>query len=381
MLRAALADLDAVSLRAVLGTGAADLAQLMPEVRQRLPDVPFLPSMEPDQARFRLFESVTSTLKALARQQRLLLVLDDLHWADAASMALLQFVVKALRGAQIVIVGTYRTVEVSQQRPLAAAMATLAREPHATRLLLRGLAEADVGRYVRELAGGEPAASTLAAIYRETEGNPFFVGEITRLLLSDGVLLGRDDALTRIRVPESVREVVGKRLEHLSDAGHRLLRIAAVVGRDFSLSVLEVLDRQGTDALLDLLDEAIAAQLVEEGTAFGHYRFSHALVQETLYTELSTARRVRLHGQVGEALEQLQAANLTPYLGELAQHYFQAAAAGFAPKAIDFAVRAAERAMEQVAYEDAVDHYNRALQIFDTLQPPDDARRERRCLP
>ena len=150
-----------------------------------------------------------------------------------------------------------------------------------------------------------------------------------------------------------------------------MLAVASVIGREFRLATLERVTGMPGDELLDLLEEAVQARLIQEQDAVGHYRFSHALVQETLYGELSTARRVRLHGQIGDAIEQLQAANLTPYFGELAQHYFQAAAAGQAEKAIEYAVKAAELADGQVAWEAAVEHYQHALQASEFLDHPD----------
>jgi predicted ATPase len=178
-----------------------------------------------------------------------------------------------------------------------------------------------------------------------------------------------------VSLPESVREVIGLRLNRLSEACNQVLTVASVVGREFRLPTLERVTGKPADELLDLLEEAVQARLIQEQDTVGQYRFSHALVQETLYAELSTARRTRLHGQVGDAIEQLQSANLTPYLGELAQHYFQSASAGYANKAIEYSVKAADRAKDQVAWESAAEHYQRALQALDVEQPADDRRR------
>jgi hypothetical protein len=230
-----------------------------------------------------------------------------------------------------------------------------------------------VGTFIAQTAGIAPPEPLVAAVHHETEGNPFFVAEVVRLLAAEG-RLERPDATRSwsVSLPESVREVVGKRLNRLSEECNRTLAIASVIGREFRLATLERVTERSANDLLELVEEAIRARVVQEHDNVGHFRFSHALVQETLYAELSSARRARLHGQVGDAIVQLQSANLTPYYGELAQHYFQAAASGKADLAIEYATRAAERAMAQVAWEAAVQQYERALQLLDLKHPRDD---------
>jgi tetratricopeptide (TPR) repeat protein len=376
ILRGYVHERDPQALRSELGQGAPDIAQLVSEIRERLPDIPTPPPMEPEQARFRLFDSITTFVGNASRHQPLLLVLDDLHWADKPSLLLLEFLARELGSARVLLVGTYRDVEVGRQHPLAQTLAELSRSRLSRRILVRGLPAEDVARFITLTAGTEPPPELVAAVHQETEGNPFFVTEVVRLLVAEGRLERPPSGRTwSVSIPESVREVVGRRLSRLSDECNQVLAVGSVIGREFRLATLERITGRPTDDLLELLEEAVQARVIHEQDAVGQYRFSHALVQETLYAELSTARRVRLHGQVGNAIEQLQAANLTPYLGELAQHYFQAAPAGQVDKAIDYAVKAAERAMEQLAWEAAVEHYQRALQVLELQDAPDLAQR------
>ncbi len=382
VIRSYVHDRDPQELASEMGPGAADIAQVVSEVRERLPGLPAPPALEPEQARFRLFDSITTFLKNAAKAQPLVLVLDDLHWADKPSLLLLQFLARELRGARLMVLGTYRDVEVRRQHPLAQTLGELNRENLSQRILLRGLTERDVARFIEITAGGTPPEALVEAVYRETEGNPFFVNEIVRLLVADG-RLEKPEAVKQwsVTIPQSVREVVGRRLDHLSEACNRVLTIASVIGREFGLRVLEqVILRQAQDEriqgdrLLEALEEAAAARVITEvPRAVDHYSFSHALIRETLYEELSTTRRVRLHRQIGEVLEGLDVEGNLP---QLAYHFSEAAPGGDVDKAVDYARRAGERALALLAYEEAAGHYERGLQALELKTPPDE---EQRC--
>jgi DNA-binding CsgD family transcriptional regulator len=373
--RGYLRDVDDASLRADLGAGAADVAQIVPELRERLPDVATPPQLEPEQARFRLFDAVTTFYRTVAARRPLVLVLDDLHWADTPSLLLLQFLTQSIRDARVLVLGGYRNVEVGRQHPLARTLGELARRPDTHRLLLHGLGAADIGDYVSLATGQAAAVELVETIRRETDGNPFFVSEVVRLLEAEGWPEQQDEGRGRhARVPESVREVVGRRLSRLSDACNRALSVAAVVGRDFRLPLLEAVADLPATELVDALDEAAGARLIEEGAGVGEYRFCHALIRETLYQELPTLRRLRLHGQIAETMERQLGARIDARLAELAYHYFCTAQAGYADKAIDYAVRAAEQALAQLGWEEAKAHYERALEVVEFQQQPDQRR-------
>jgi DNA-binding CsgD family transcriptional regulator len=373
LLRGAIQDCDIGALQADLGRGAADVAQLVPELRARLPDLPALPELEPEAARFRLFDAITTFLKAQTGRRPLALVLDDLHWGDTPSLLLLQFLAQALRDTPLLLIGTYRTTEVGRQHPLAATLAELAREPSILRVMVRGLSHADVGRYMALATGVDPSPALVVAVEHETEGNPFFVTEVVRWLHSEGQLAPDGDMRKMtLGLPESIREVIGRRLDRLSATCNQILPLAAVAGREFDVALLAPVCSLPPDTLIEAFEEALRAGIVEDAGRLGRYRFRHALIQETLYQELRTPQRVRWHQQLGEALERLHVGYLDAYYDELAHHCFQAASAGSLDKAVDYAVKAAEHALAQVAWETAVEHYQRALQLLDLKEPRDD---------
>jgi eukaryotic-like serine/threonine-protein kinase len=366
---------DTKELMSEMGPGAADIAQVVSEVKERLPGLPAPPQLEPDQARFRLFDSITTFLKNASKGAPLMVVLDDMHWADKPSLLLLQFLAKELRGSRLLVLGTYRDVELRRQHPLAQTLGELNRENLSQRVLLRGLTENDVKRFVEVTAGTTPSEALVQAVYRETEGNPFFVNEIVRLLVADGRLEKAEGVKDwSVTIPQSVREVVGRRLDHLSEECNKVLTIGAVIGREFGVKLLEKVAEVKGDRLLEALEEAMAARVIAElPRATDQYWFSHALIRETLYEELSTTRRVRLHRQIGEALEELDAEGNLP---QLAYHFCEAAPGGDVDKAVDYAKRAGERAVALFAWEDAADHFEHAIQALELQTPLD---REQKC--
>jgi DNA-binding NarL/FixJ family response regulator len=371
---------DPAVLRREMGAGAADIAQVVPAVRERLPDLPTPPPLEPEAARFRLFDSLAGFLRAAAARRPLLLVLDDLHWADAPSLALLRFVGRELEDAGLLVVGLYRQVEVDREHPLVATLADLTRGQRRRRLVLRGLDEREVASFVAVVAGVQPAAGLAAAVHRQTDGNPFFVTEVVRLLASQG-RLGHAQAgapVLAAGLPEGVRAVVAERLGRLSDGCQQVLEVASVLGRDFELRVLQPASSLDGDQLLELVEEAEAARVVAEVPGgLGRWRFAHALVREVLYERLPAARRIRLHGRVGEALEAVYAADPGPHLAELAHHFVAAAPGGEAmvARAVRVGIAAGRRALELLAWEEAAGLFERALAALELAEQPDPQQR------
>lgn len=368
---------DVSRLRSQLGRGAADVAQILPDIRERLPDLPDPPADGSEGARFRLFDSATTFLRNAASTHPLVLVLDDLHAADEPSLLLLRFVAAALPGSRTLIVGTYRDVDPTVRDPLASTLAELAREPATSRIHLTGLTKEDVARYVEALGRTSARPKLAAAIHEETEGNPLFVGEVVRLLAAEGRLAEADDeALSALGIPQGVREVIGRRLRRLSGECARLLTLASVLGREFGLDALEPVAGLARDELYGLLDEAVGARVLTSiPDARGRLRFAHALIRETLYEELTTPRRVQLHRRAAGALEDLYEADPEPHLAELTYHYVEAAPGGDVDKALLYAERAANRALELLAFEEAARFYELALEALELTPAGDEARR------
>jgi eukaryotic-like serine/threonine-protein kinase len=328
---------------------------------------------ESDAARFQLFDAVTSLLRAAALGGPLVLVLDDMHAADHPSLLLLRFLAGHLRDAPILVIATYREAEARQDPQLAATLGDIVR--HGRRLPLRGLRESDVAEFVERVAGRRAPEEVVRAIHHATEGNPFFVDEVVRLLSAEGRL---DDAaqVATVRIPDGVREAIRHRLEPLPDRTRIVLLTAAVFGRDFRLSTLQRVCDLGPGEVDAALVEALDANvIVEREGALDWYTFSHGLIRETLYEDLGPQRRGLLHRAVGRALEEIYASDPEPHVAELAHHFFVAATAGELEKAIEFSERAGHRALNLAAYEEAAGHFERALQVLGLQEQPDVARR------
>jgi predicted ATPase/class 3 adenylate cyclase len=375
-LRSYVREADPVGLAWELGQGAPEVAQLVPELRERLGDVSEPPALEPDQARFRLFDSISSFLANASRARPLVLVLDDLHWADESSLLLLKFVARQLSDTGLLVLATYRDVELGRHHPLAATLAELGEVEQTSRIALRGLDEAAIERFIETSAGVDAPPGLARAVHEQTEGNPFFVGEVVRLLVSEGHLEDAGAGVgSGVAIPQGVREVVGRRLDRLSPEANEVLTLAAAVGREFELAVLERVADGDSGRIAGSLAEADEARIVAESRReAGRFSFSHALVRETLYSEIPGPRRVQVHGEIAEALEELHADD-PECLAELAHHFIEAAPGGDVEKAVSYAERAGRRAAEQLAHEAAVTHYERALEALDLKRPPDPRRR------
>jgi DNA-binding SARP family transcriptional activator/tetratricopeptide (TPR) repeat protein len=370
-LRPYVRDTDADTLRSQLRDGAADVAHLLPELRDVLGDLPPAAPLESEGARFRLFDSMTAFLRSAAADRPLVLVLDDLHAADEPSLLLLRFLARELAESHLLVVGACRNVDPTPTDPLLTALYELSREPVSRTLALEGLEEADVVRFIELVAPGAPAEELAARVQAETEGNPLFVGETVRLLAAERRL---DEPLA---MPPSVREVIGRRLRHLSEECNGLLTLASVLGREFDIDALARVAGLERGAILELLDEGIEARVVSEVPgAIGRMRFAHALIRDAAYRGLPRGRRVQLHRQVGEALESLYSSDPDPHLAELAHHFFHAAAGGDGEKAVDYARRGGDVAASQLAYEEAIRLYEMALEA---LGPNGAATAEARC--
>lgn len=357
IVRAALDEVSAGELVTHVNAWGGELARLVPDLVSRFPEVPPVSTGEPRTERWRLFEAVDAFLSDISARAPLLVVVDDLHWAGSPTLALLRHLLRSTRPASVLLLGTYRHTEVDAGHGLASLLADLRRDTTVHRLTLDGLAAEDVTLLLGSATGtalDDRSVSFARALHQTTQGNPFFIGEVLRHLTAVGAL-GPERSLLpehlETTVPEGVREVVTRRLLRLAATSNRVLAAAAVCGAEFDAGLLEELEEP--DAVLDSLDEAVAARLVTESGTPGHYSFCHALVRHTIYDQLGPARRARLHRRVGEALEH-RCGTRGPHVGALARHYAAAAPAGTAAKAADYALAAAHAALDQLAFEEAV---------------------------
>ena len=313
------------ALRRQLGRGAPEIAQVLPGLREVLPDLEEPTAPESEGARFRLFDAVASFLRAAAETRPLALIFDDLHAADTPSLLLLQFVARELARERIVVIATFRDVAPVPGEALTATLAELARERGTRRIALQGLPLADVARIIHSTTGLDPPQALTEAIHAETEGNPLFVTEVARLL----ALRTGWKAKTGVRLSPPACATSSPSASASFGGLPGPLGFASVIGREFDVTALERLADEPEAELLAALDEATEARLVGDspGTP-GRLRFSHALIRDTLYDELPSARRARLHRRLGETLEELHAHDLDPHLAELAHHFWQASGRG-----------------------------------------------------
>ncbi|MFQ6026565.1 MAG: AAA family ATPase [Dehalococcoidia bacterium] len=352
-------------LRSEMGPGAADIAEIIPDLRNRLPELQPPPALDnPESAQFRLFDSITSFLVAASRTQPMLIVLDDLHWANRPSLLLLQFLVRKLVGSRILVVGCYREEEISLQHPLSDTLAQLVRESGFRRQVLQGFSQVNTACFIEQETGEMPPVEAVGAIHNLTEGNPFFLTEVVRLLSERGELGEAANSITRsVQIPLGVREAIGQRLNRRSEHCNRMLTTASVIGREFSLNLIgRLMAEVSADDLLAALEEALAAGMVEAmPESPGRYRFTHALVQSTLSGELSDARRARMHARIGETLEDLYSSDLTTQAATLAYHFAEALPVVGPEKLMRYSLLAGEQAIQAYAAEEALRHFERAL--------------------
>ena len=364
------------SLRYLLGDDAPEVAKLMPELRTMFPDIPAPIQLPPEQQRRFLFNAYRAFVERSARLTPIVAVFEDLHWADEPTLLLLQHLAPELPTTPMLLIGTYRDVEVEVTRPFAKTLETLLRQKRATRISLRGLSAGGVESMLDALSGQRPPPSLARVVFEETEGNPFFVEEVFRHLSEEGKLFDeagqwrRGLRVDQLQVPEGVRSVLGRRLDRVGGDARRVLTTAAVIGRSFSLRLLEELENRQPDAALDAVEEAERAHLVvaEPAGRNPRYRFVHELVRQTLSETLSLPRRQRLHARVAEAIERVYVANLEAQASQLAHHLLQAGAAADPEKATKYLLLAAKQARAGAAHEEALTHLENALSLWEGEQ-------------
>jgi DNA-binding CsgD family transcriptional regulator len=352
------------ALRDVPQRAIAAIADLVPELAGRLPSLRPLPAGgDALQARFRLFEGIGGFWRHATQSQPTMLVLDNVHWADASSLKLLEFLAPELASLRLLLLVTYRDMELSRQHPLSGTLGELSARCTLHRLRLVGLARAHTARMLARAAGSAVANELVDEVHRRTEGNPLFVGEMARLLLQEGLLAGTPSRLLPPqRIPEGIREVIGRRLNRLSDRTNQVLACASIFGRQFDAHLLApVLDDIDDEACALALEEALSARILEALPGPGRYRFGHALFRETLYEEIAPPRRSRLHLRVARTLE-ARAAGSAGLAAALAYQYGAALPGGDPVRAVDWARRAADQASALQAHEEAARYLRLSLQ-------------------
>ncbi|HEY4409537.1 MAG TPA: AAA family ATPase, partial [Acidimicrobiia bacterium] len=364
-----------------LGTGGSALAQLLPGLRERLADLPVAIPVQPDEERFRLHDAMAQFLIARSRRAPLLVCVDDLHWADHSTVAMLRHVVRFAPANRLLVVGTYRDGEVGPGHPLHDALGDLRREVEFERLRLEGLEAKAVAELLEAMPEHDVLRSVAAAIASETDGNPFFIKELLRHLVEEGRLVQGGDGgwtpdrpVAELGIPDGVREVIDRRLARLSGEANKLLSAASVFEAEIRLGVVAAVAALDEDTALDALDEALDAQLVEPAGGVDVYAFTHALIRHTLAGALSPSRRARLHLRAAEALLAESGSGQSPArAGEIASQFHRAAGLAGADRGVEPALAAADHAGANGATDDAA----RFLRVALDLLPAADGRRSR----
>jgi DNA-binding SARP family transcriptional activator len=379
VVEAMLASGDLEGLRADIDGPGPTLTQIVPGLRTAFPELPAVVALQPGEERFRLLDALAKLFLARSRRAPLLVCLDDLHWADQGTIHALQRVARQAPDARLLIVATYRDAEVDRDHPLVRALGSLRRETEYDVLRLAGLPPESVGHLLDALADHDVPPELSNAIADETDGNPFFIREVLRHLVEEGQLYRRPDGrwtadgpVARLGLPQSVHDVVRLRLARLSEPANRLLRAACTFEGTFRLDIVASVSNLDEREALDALDEVLLAQLLQPAGAADSYGFTHALIRQVLYADLSPSRQIRLHRQVAEALEQADspAAALTTS-GEIATQYHRSRSLPGAERGADAALMAATQAEAAGGQAEAA----RFLRVALDLIPCDDPRR------
>ena len=361
----------------------ADVGRVIPRVGTRIKDLPAVTVSDPETERYLFYAGVVSLIEALTQRAPVLILLDDLHWADQPSLVLLQHVVRNTEHDRLLVIGTYRNTDVSGAHQFGDSLASLSRVVGVEHLDVAGLDEVELAGLVQMAVGsatGDHGAAMARALRKETSGNAFFASELLRHLgetgarydESDGTWESRIEQFDQMSLPTSIRSLVKQRIARLGPSAESTLARASVVGLEFDFKLLSAISELGEDDLLDVLEQTEAAGLVESGAA-GSFRFSHALVQHSLYSELSATRRAREHLAVAESMERFDLADIRP--AESARHWAAANTETGIARAIHFSQLAGAHAGAGLAPQEAARHYTNALELLGGTNDEDPALR------
>jgi DNA-binding CsgD family transcriptional regulator len=360
----------------------AEKSAMPPEVAALIPNLVAIPAnqerqrLDPASERYRLFEAICDWFAGLASAREppgLILILEDLHWADDSTFALLEHLARRLHESPTLLVLTYRDTELVPGEPLAATIEQLDRQGIAEHCSLRPFDAQGVVQLLEGLGGANPPQRLVDLVYSETEGNPLFVREVYQYLAGEGRLFdaeGRwhpDLGIDEAEVPKGVQLVIGRRLQRLGESCRRALAVASVIGRAFDFELLRQVSGTDEGALLDAMDEAEQAHLLASGAAHGGNRlmFTHELIRQTLLAGQALARRQGLHLRVATGAQQLYAHDLEPHVAEIALHYRLAGPRADRAAAVEFATMAGDQAAVALAFEEALRFYDFALESMD----------------
>jgi len=350
----------ATTLVTQMDQGAAVIAEIIPELREKLSDLAAPDQLPPAEARIRLFDCMITFLTSVAQGGGLVIIIDNLQWADSSSLQFLEHFVSETQQSKILVLGTYRDEELSRSHPLARVLGELVKYPSFRRIRLGGLSRAEVGRYIEGNIDGKPDSEIVENYHNRSDGNPLFLVEMVRDLMERSPSESQS-----VSLPEGIRQAIWRRLNRLPAECTHILSLASVIGGSFELRVLaRVAQRESEESVLEYLEQALAADLIEEESeTIGGYRFSHVLIQEVLAEDVSAARKARRHARIANAMESLYGEDPGPRTGELLRHLTAAVDHLGSEKLVRYALLAAEKALASHAPNEALALTGRAIAI------------------
>ncbi|MGO9452458.1 MAG: ATP-binding protein [Candidatus Binataceae bacterium] len=370
---------EPVELAAALGKHASILVRVAPALRELVPNIAEPAPLDKEEERFRVFDAVAQFLIAASQRAPLVVVLDDLHWADRGTVAMLGHVAHFVPANSILLIGAYRDAEVDRKHPLAGALAGIGRLRNFENLPLEGLKNDEVEDLLRIVGDQDAPDALVKALEEATEGNPLFIREVLLHLVEEGKILRKGQgwasklSVEELGIPEGVRQVIGRRLLRLSTEANQLLSVASAFNGAFSFEVAAAAAGLDESVALGAIDEALEAQLLRPGSNSESFDFKHAIIRNTLYSELNPARRVRLHRKIAEEMERAWGERAAHHAAEVAFQFWRGAAAESTAKGADYAIAAADNAEAAYAHDEVAAFLRIALELI----PENDSRRAR----
>ena len=365
----------ATDLAAMLGSRAGIVARIAPRLRELLGDLPEPGVLDKDEERVRLFDAVTQFLVAISKTNPLVLILDDLHWADRGTVALLNHAARFTSDNPIFLIGAYRDAEVGRAHPLSQTLAAFSRTAHFEAITLGGLQREELASLLKIIGDDEAPADLVEAFNNATEGNPLFFRELLLHLFEEGKILQQGSGwrarlkIAELDIPEGVRQVIGRRLQRLSEDANRLLSVAAAFNGSFDIDVAASVAGLSEDAALNAIDEALDSQLLRPGSASDAFDFTHALIRHTLYSELNPARRTRMHRRIAEEMERTWSEGTSAHAAEIAYQFWRGASPSLPPRGAEYAIAAADNAEAAYAHDEVGAFLKIALELLDADDP------------
>jgi tetratricopeptide (TPR) repeat protein len=371
--------LQAGEFSAALGRRAPILARIAPVLNELIENVQAPPPLDKDEERLRLFDAVAQFLIAISRRTPVVLILDDLHWADRGTVAMLSHVARFVSNNSILMIGAYRDAEVDRKHPLATTLATISRQRDFDKLMLHGLEESDLVDLLGMIGDQDAPAALVKALGGATDGNPLFIREVLLHLVEERKIWQGGQGwiaqlnVEKLGIPDSVRQIVGRRLLRLSAQANRLLSVASAFNGEFSFVIAASVAELDEDSALRAIDEALDAQVLRFGSNSESFDFTHAVIRHTVYSELNPVRRVRLHRRIAEQMERAWGERAAEHAAEVAYQFWRGAAASGTERGVDYAIAAANNAESAYASDEVVAFLRIALELL----PANDTRRPR----